>query len=401
MDYFKASEFLIEDISFFDKGARYSGRGLLTWMPTNGFHVEAPVTRVQGLQQKAFRFGVSGFLPEESYHIIRMDLLNSGRAISYDVPIFEDPRLSFQSWLSLELPIVTFANSNRRPPSDKWYGTALVRTSDIILPDYIETKTLLNGRDFGTSLSAKGLVVEQEDFSIHGKAYDDEYVEIHWELPKDMWSARQHWLWAEALCDSLSIVYGIRFALVRKEVVFQDIICETLIKEAPIVRLHELAPLSFLSNLSMDKATFSQVLRQLAKNTRNSRLFKYLFFQLSEAAATNNYNVTEFLVAIQLEALLRNLLNHPFMPGDRSWSTKAGLEKFRNESLDDSWKDACERALTAYNILRHPNGHPDWALNSRWTSSKGNASLNEMRLLCSFYGQMILFLSGVKDVPHE
>jgi hypothetical protein len=70
-NYFKEAEFILDSLYFHYHGSRYQGRGIMTWKPDEGFHLEAFLDR-QGEPIERIELGRIGIIPRSDICSIRL-----------------------------------------------------------------------------------------------------------------------------------------------------------------------------------------------------------------------------------------------------------------------------------------------------------------------------------------
>src|SRR3712207_2006895 len=102
-DYFKEHEYFVDQVSFYDEDSHYHGNGIMTWNPTNGFHIAARVKRST----------TSSFTKEiKSVSVVQPKLLRMklGRGLWVIAPnvFIDDVSLMFDGQLSVDTDRVIF-----------------------------------------------------------------------------------------------------------------------------------------------------------------------------------------------------------------------------------------------------------------------------------------------------
>ncbi len=112
-DYFKQTEFVLNLLYFYYDGNRYQGRGIMTWKPDKGFHIEAFLDG-QGKPILRIDLGKTGIIPKSDICSIRM------RPQDYDCDWAIAPSIHLSDWnkwdiqnkrLSIDFERVLFCDS--------------------------------------------------------------------------------------------------------------------------------------------------------------------------------------------------------------------------------------------------------------------------------------------------
>jgi hypothetical protein len=125
-DYFKTAEYYLEHIWFDYLGGRYEGRGLLTWKPKKGFHLEAFLDRSGAPLPKRIEIGKFSIV---SGYTIRLKPFQYAWALAPDVPLIDRNDLIEEQRLSLNFNRVIFSTYRRENKAHPYFtGSALYRT---------------------------------------------------------------------------------------------------------------------------------------------------------------------------------------------------------------------------------------------------------------------------------
>ncbi len=104
-------------VRHWDLGGRYAGRGLLTWDPEAGFHLESFVDRDETPLPSPITLGAVKVIRKSEVTSIRMRLQHGGYAIAPEVPLVDRFDLLHQRRLSARLGRVQFMYQRRLRPS--------------------------------------------------------------------------------------------------------------------------------------------------------------------------------------------------------------------------------------------------------------------------------------------
>jgi len=406
-DYFRHQEFIIEKIWFYSRGSRYTGNGVLTWEPGERFHITASVTRKEALPEKTELHSIDvNFRPG----FIRMTLEGG---LSAFVRVHDTEKLDpfFPRHFSINVGRVTFVQELREEITHiKWYGEVLFETAtNAILPDKVTSETLIEGERISQGFSRSGISFHGDaGYKIIGQLTDKKYLRLHWSLPKIHWNRTQCRQYSECLKYALSVSLGEEISLLYYEYYLGK-------RQYTDVRVR-LEPTSLnlvlrtFDNEILNKEILVTLAGFFSQKSKESDICLHIFKQMVEASKQQTIASRELLLSTILEAALRTLYNHPFVPGITKSKIKfkvdQSLKRFVNEyfSYDpDSfkkWKITANNAIKIHRRLRHRNAHPDWLTSQGGMLSEENLSeaINDTIFLSRFYGYMILALAGVKNL---
>jgi hypothetical protein len=410
-DYFEEAKFILKFLYFYHHGNRYQGRGIMTWKPDEGFHLEAFLDD-KGKSIEKIEFGRIQVPRKNDFLSIRM------RPQGYDWAIA--PNIKLSSWdendirdnrLSVNFKRVIFCESvNSANGETVWSGTALYQTkSKLLLSDTVKTETQINDQGIGWKREESGIFYEDDSrIKLIGQMIDDKQLRLYWELPKKTWSKAESWKWIIAIQDVLSIWFGETILLLKREF-FRDVQKITEIKQK--AKLSDLGLLSPFGRLPFDKQDFVNLAIFLARNPSKAKVCQKIFLQLIEASNQHSQQAQELILSTILEASLRTIEGRPFTAKkDKTWNVGKGLENFFNNYLSSNeWADVRHRVMKEHCYLRDRNAHPDWLVSQSGGLSEAEQarSLDSMILLSRFYGYMILALAEFKDLqpifpePHQ
>jgi len=402
-NYLRQPDRVLNSIRFDYQGGRYNGRGVMTWHPDKGFHIEAPVERVGPLPRR-IGIGAGGIVRENDLHSFRMRERNaSGWILAPEVIMRDRLDLIIQERLSVHVPriIISTPVSPRRVDGNTWQGRVLLRLShNNILPDRVIRQERINDQELGYSWESSGIQFESEAGQrVLGRIVEREYLELSYTLPRESWSHAEAWHWAEAVCYALCICLGQTVALLQRELSWGNKLYKDIRSQRPIQDIRPFAPLG--NEPIIERSRFIELSNFLARQGRGAEVCKRIFFQIAEAAGQETWQGTALLLTTILEAALRTLEGHPFQLNDRSFRLRVALENFRERYLSLSWVNTFERAYETYRRLRHRNAHPDWLYEQTGALSDNQReeTFNDMVFLSRFYGYMMLALVGNRDLP--
>ncbi len=417
-NYFKEAEFILDHLTFDYLGGRYRGRGIMTWKPCSGFHIEAPLNLQDMPKIKEVQFGKVRIIRKSDISSIRMfPQGNYNWAIAPAVPLVERDDVISQKRLSINFSRVIFSKYYSIDiTGSSLNGAVLYETKNIkFLFDRVnqEKKIKIQERDISESSNYhwNGIYHEgDKGQTISGHLLDDKYLEVTWSLPKEQFTKAYSWRLPEAIQYSLSILLGQKLSLLKREVR-----CGKQ-ERIEIRRNHSINSLDLISlfdnHSTLNKEYFVRLTDFIARNEWGSDVCCNVFRQLIEASRQENWQVTELLVATILEAALRNIDGQPFQAKkgkSKEWNVGNSLKKFIKKYLSEDWNDIDSSVMKAHTYLRDRNAHPDWLFTKGGSLSEEERekSLDSMIFLSRFYGYMILALAGFKDlkpyfpIPHS
>lgn len=397
-DYFKKTEYVLERLWFHYLGGLYEGRGIMTWNPDEGFHIEAFLDREGPPLPKEIPLGKVGIPRERDFCSIRMMPTVFDWAIAPKVRLTDRHDVLVHKRLSINLSRVIFSSSWRNNNGLNWCGSALYETKrHLAFPDRVDTEVRINKQKVESKLQASGIWYENEQNQrIIGRLIEDRYLELHWGLSKPLWSKTDSCQWSEAAQYALSIFFGETVWLLQREVRRG---ARRYIEVRKRERLNSLSFSLFDEQKMLDKRVFIQLTEFLVRNKPHATICRNIFTQMLEASRQQTWQATELLLSTILEAALRSLEKHPSQPNDK-WNVQGGLKRFREKYFTREWKPYFKRAFEAFEALRHRNAHPDWLFSQGGYLSEEEMekSLDAMIFLSRFYGYMILALAGFEEL---
>ncbi len=402
-DYFKKTEYVLERLWFDYLGSRYEGRGIMTWNPDEGFHIEAFLERPSMPSPRTIQMGETRIVRRNDISSIRMRLQDFDWAIAPNVRLIDRCDVLLQNRLSIYLTRVIFSKSREVNNENlDWYGSALYETkTQPILPDNVNSEVWLNNQYFERSSNLSGIWYEDEQNQrIAGRLIDDRHLKLHWKLSKPLWSKTDSWQWSEAAQDALSILFGETIWLLQREV------------QCGVHRRIEIKKRSNLNSLlfplfaelgdqyRLEKDIFIQLTEFLVRNERHATICRNIFKQMLEASRQHSWQATELLLSTILEAVLRSVDEHPFRRNKDSWNVGRSLTQFFKNYLSDKWAPLHTEVMKAHTFLRDRNAHPDWLFSQGGylSEEEREKSFGEAVFLSRFYGYMILALAGFKEL---
>lgn len=415
-DYFKETEFVLDKLQFDYLGGRYRGRGVMTWKPEQGFHIEAPLDLQDMPHPEDVEFGRVGVIRKSDQSSIHMILHNSNnRAIAPSVILVDRLDIINEKRISVNLERVVFSENysryySRHSTNKFLTGSALYEVHNVTLFDVVTYEEKIQFQNHGPlkkSLKTRpsGLHYEGERGQlIRGHLIDDKYLEIRWELPREHFTKAYSWQLPEAIQYSLSILFGQSLSLLRREINFGKQKRIEIRQRQPVISLKPLFLVN--SRFASNKESFAKLTDLIVSSTPESFICCKIFQQLLEASRQRNWQIRELLVATTLEAALRNIDNEPFQLKKRKskeWNVGQSLERFIKQYLSEEWEKEKSSVMKAHTYLRGRNAHPDWLFMQDGALSEDEQAkaLDKMIFLSRFYGYMILALAGFKNLKPE
>lgn len=396
-DYFKKATWVLDDAAFTYLGGRYRGRGLLTWEPDTGFHLEALVTRSGPPLPDKVQLWQGRLATRHDRTSIRMRIQHGGRAFAV-VALADRLDVLTQDRLSCSLRSVRFmtrlSDVTRKAP--RWSGSALIALgSSLLWPDKVVRTTELAGTPFRQSFESKGLSHDTLTLTVRGQE-DDGYLDLHWSMEKVACRRSDAWRWPTAFCDALSIESGHSLPLLERELLAFSRQHTERCKALKVVPLHPFQP---FDGDFIDKVRLFALTDFFMKDSREARLCRRLFDQMVRAKQQTRWDDAELILSTALEGVLRALDRVP--SSNRKWQLDASLAHFRQTYLSPEWRQACKHALSVFEHLRHSTAHPDWIVDKTAleADAERSTSFQGLKFLSRFYGYMILAMAGLQPQP--
>jgi hypothetical protein len=417
-NYFKHHECVLEKFWFDYLGGRYVGRGIMTWKPETGFHIEAPLKRQKLPQPEMVKLGKVGIVRKSNTSSIRMKPWYCDWAFSPAIPLVDREDILSQHRFSTNLNSAIFLNTHDHiDHSLKYIGSSLYEIKDAdFLFDFV-TRGGVEVADHSLKSRTRDLkgIFHQGDQGEEIKGYliDDRYLELYWQFPKAIFSKEYCWKWSEAVQFSLSILLGQTVNLLYRELSFGNRTRSEFKRQQShgFLRLyyHQYGK----EEIKATKIYFLKLTNFLACKSEGSSICINVLKQVTEASQQKNWQTRELLLSTILEAVLRNVDNQPFQvkkSGSKSWNIRESLDKFFQKYLpSEIWQQFRERVMQERNYLRHRNAHPDWLFSQGGALSEEEKekALDSMIFLSRFYGYIILSLAEVENLeplfprPHK
>lgn len=401
--YSRKMDWALSKIRFEYAGGRYDGRGLLSWNPTRGFHVEAFLSRHGTPLPHKLEFGKVGFAQPNQVRAIRMGLGDGTWACSGPIRINDHlETVNDPPRLCASFPSVLFIRPNApRAIDSKHYGSAVLDIGKgLVFPEVLTKETRVGDSTLGCQMSASGLNYEADGVGLRAFVEPGGHLKATWRLTAPDWTAADAWGWGQALADSLSFLGGRTVKLLERTTHRRGREYSERRRCGKVQRLGllSMAPRETHAPVRIDKQQLIAMTRFFLKGGKEADVARRMCTQMALACRQPVPAAQELLCANILDAALRTLLNLPYK---KCKKIERLMSKFRDHYLSDTrWDDACEQALAAYRRLRHRNAHPDWLIDQGGALSRQTLEtrFDDLIRLAWFYGYMILALAGLQDL---
>lgn len=389
----------VDRVAFDYHGGRHIGSGLLRWSPTKGFHLEAQLTTVPPFPPGGVGFGHIGLVPRKDYRGLRLRLAGGGRGFVPPLPLVDHLEILFSGQLSIRFPAAIFFANDRVPTrSQKWTGTAIIKTaSRLILPEQLDRTTRVGRRVARRTISWEGFSFGRRNAThVVGYMVDDTTLEVQWSLPAQPRNRAKAWKLAWAIRDALAILYGQSIGVAWREIRRGTTAVSELRLCGEVAQLGAFAPF-------YDRPITSDLIQRFVQfflaDSPDAETCRQMFRQMLDAFGQRSVAAIELLMGTILEAALRSFERAPFALGE-SFDVAKSLSRFRTQFWSREWRPHCKRAVMAFRRLRHRNAHPDWIADPGGGLSDVMVAqhTSDMLFLTRFYGFMILAFMGFRDL---
>lgn len=407
-EYSQESSWAVDHVRFECLRGSYRGRGRLSWNPGRGFHLDAYLARSGAVLPSTIEFGKIRVSTESDLHAIRMNLEEWGCAISPQVSLGDHLELAARGRLDIVFPSILFYRAlPHRTDPDKHYGSALFEVGkNVMFPDPLVNEVRLAERVIEQNHTRGGIAYNDDSLEISGHFVSENQVRLHWALNSSGWSRNDAWNYAEGAQAALSFLSGRTVRLLERTTKrgAREFIERRREPELVQLGILSLPPRSARGPYQIDKRAFVELARFFTQGRRSTPVVvcRQILAQMAEASQQNTRAGQELLCANILDAALRTLIaGKPYDIKDGKTKIKANMNVFRQKYFSSKeWKRQCDRALDAYNKLRHRHAHPDWLTTTGGGLSDGGLeqSLDHMIFLAWFYGYMILSIAGFKEL---
>lgn len=401
----KSSDIEIESVSFYLKGNKFEGGGILEWNPKYGFKLNADVKTKDVITDNKENFGTENFIPKKQFHL---KINNNWKAYSSSIFFSEWHKLSIlvSGKISISFDnLIFFSDDSILQNSRSVIGKCYLRIEDYtIFQDTISDEDMLFKENVSINTNNRGLKIESDEIKIIAYYNKQDIFELNWQVSESDYTNKAHWNISKAMRDTLSICLGQSITLIRRDIYRKNKTIIELLKEREIVNLGLLSP--FLQDTYFNKELFIKIFRALIKNDKKSTIILNLFYQISDCRHIRNFNLWEFIMSTSLEATLRTYYEKPFKKSkkeDEFNNIEPFFKKFRIEFFNDEynkeWKKIFNNVNKIFNELRHINAHPDWINPPIFFSTDNKQErYNLLVYLSKFYGYIILALIGYKNI---
>jgi len=403
-DYFKNHKFDIDKIYFDYKGKRFSGHGLMTWNPNDGFLIEAFLDERD--HELNYDFGIIeigklGIFRKGDYTSLKIKICGFRLVVVPDIILRNEEENLLRKRLSVRASRVIFIPECRHEKRN-WSGSAIYQTAkSVILPDKSIVRTSINSTLWSESWQTAAININDDERYIYALQQNDKKnIDLYWSHHTKT-SKYYNWNLAEGFRDALSAWYGLGVNLLYRKISRGD-------KEfIEINRQRNLESLNwFLKPFglqdSLKKSFLISYAEFLADATKEGYVCRKIVSQLFEASRQQTWQATELLMSTILEAALSTLEGVTYVDKGKGalWDKYAALKRFREKYFDRKWKKEVKRITNVHKALRDRNAHPDWlgTQSGYLSQSSRDQALDDMIFLSRVYGYMILALTGFKNL---
>lgn len=401
--YLQQASYVLSRVWFDYHDGHYEGRGVMTWDPDEGFHIEAPVER-SGPPLRTISFGGPSIVRESEVRSIRMLRNRSmGWIVAPEVIMRNRFDVLIDQRLSIDVSRAIFSEDAGELAGEQttWIGSALYRFSgSLVFPDSVDHETRIGDQLIWEGKSRSGILFGSPGGQrVVGRLVNEEYFELSYALPMSEWPRASAWRWAEAAGLALAISAGQTVRLLRREIRRGSRRYIDMRRRTKVESLAPFAPLG--QEHRVDRDRFITLSNFLTGDSREANVCRHMFGQMAALTGQRTWQGRELFLATILEAALRTLEGRPF--GDRSFRMRPAFTSFQERFFPDSWAEICERAFRTHFRLRDRNAHPDWLYEETGAMSddRREEALRDMIFLSRFYGQMILALAGIPGLDPE
>ncbi|MBW4465522.1 MAG: hypothetical protein KME07_08785 [Pegethrix bostrychoides GSE-TBD4-15B] len=121
-DYFEESEFILEQVQFKYSGKRYKARGVMSWNPEAGFHVEAPLDLQSLPDAEEVGFGRFKIISKKDTTSIKLFLSDGRRAIAPSIPLIDRYDVISENRLSINFSRAIFLTKYPYSPAGLFHS---------------------------------------------------------------------------------------------------------------------------------------------------------------------------------------------------------------------------------------------------------------------------------------
>jgi hypothetical protein len=388
----------VEQVCLYYRGARYAGKGVLTWDWETGHHLESYLERYGPPLPEVREYGRAHVLTDADAVPVRLRLSHGRKALIRGILIRDEMSLIEKKHLSCTMSHLLFIE-HMGTGLVPWSGDILLETDGcVILPDTVRRSLSVDGHPGQEAVSRGGLRYLHSDQWLRCFTTDDGCIEVSYRLIPRFWSRAEAWRFSEAVAIALSILSGRTLRLVERSL-WRG--CTRFIerrKKEPVVNL---GYLSFFPNYPLPgKERIVNLIGFLASSSTEAHVCRRILLQTADAIRQTTTQGQVLMCATILEAAVRTLGKHAYVPKDTSWDVQESVTRFRQKYLTEEWSSSCDRAVRVFRRMRNRYAHPDWLVNdeSAPLRARSEESFDDLVFLSWFYGYMILALAGDHDI---
>src|ERR1035441_1644035 len=221
IDHTRPAQYVLDRVRFTHAAKEFTGRGLLTWDPEKGIHIEASLeqTLPKGILMPPFPLVCLNDTTDA--RCIRLAGREFGHAVVPNVFPLDLSESLHEGRLSIRPERIIFfqhvpALSTGAREHECWSGLAVFLTKeDPKFPDTLQTETALNGEIIRPESRGALSLDGENGFSVRGWPTGDDSFTLKWDLPKSTFSKKDAWRWAEAARRALSVLFAQTVCIVK------------------------------------------------------------------------------------------------------------------------------------------------------------------------------------------
>jgi hypothetical protein len=265
-------------------GGIYRGRGVLTWNPDRGFHIEAPVDRLGPRLKGRFELLKPRVVNREDLHAIRIAFGRSSYAVSPPLPPDPPLELLLSSQLSIDVSRMVFVERNQSPCDPaQWFGSATYAFADTILfPESFTRETRVVEQLISTEFGHGAFDVKDDDQRIRCWIPDKGTIKLEWAFRAGKWPFHYAWTFGLVAEVALSILAGQTVRLLERTASRRDREYREVRKRESPQTLGLLSPLGVMRRI--DKGEFVTLAHFLNHRCVSADVCEAMFDQLAEAS---------------------------------------------------------------------------------------------------------------------
>lgn len=411
MKYFSNSDFVVNGATFKYQKALFGGKGFLNWDKEKGFKVKLFVKSEEYQQPKTQSFGRSKVIKRGDRNDIYLSIGGFKKAIIPSAYLGTHFSILMNGTLTFRTTEMVFIKENCQE-SKRFYGNGLYRLKKkkYILPDAFISEQQIGDQDLRKNVSRTGVSFKNDKGSLRAWVTDNEYLNLKFYFKKDEYSQAFAINFPCGFRDAISFLLGIEAVRLKSE-----IYCKSS-KVITFNKLQEINSMGVYQGLNSFEQFDSKLVWDLSifftkgyidkEQFKESYVARLMLKQLVEADQQKTFISQELLSATILEAALRTLYDAPF---SHEFNSKFDVGyHLKNEFIPDyadgkKWRKVRKEVFKSFRRVRHRNAHPDWLTEEMDVYSDENITdtIHDLRILIKFYQQMILLMSGKKDIKAE